>query len=337
MSSWMKRQGSPLNYPHAGTAREIAKRACGLSCNELAEQLRKVEGNSLEDDPSQWSWSPSSLDKGREPRGRKAKGKTKSNVDGGNGKDKDDGEDNCTVGILKSQNVSETSKDKENSKPTGDLSDEPRSKKAKLTHAERQSSSTHEFEVHLYTPEGLTEALQDSIFSLFEANMKPMYEKEGLWDPWDKQCELWNSDSRFLCVFTRSDTTPLQDRLAGLIGFRFDTEKTVARDVYYKDLFCDRNDYPKKVLPVIYCYEIQINSQYRGIGLGRQLMYFIEELGRLNGMVKCMLTVFEANHPAKEFYYRFGYDEDGISPKPKENAGYLILSMGIYDLLTMWW
>ncbi|KAJ5895190.1 hypothetical protein N7495_006881 [Penicillium taxi] len=84
---------------------------------------------------------------------------------------------------------------------------------------------------------------------------------------------------------------------------------------------------------VVYCYEIHLSPTVRGRGLGKLLMGRMEEIGRLVGLEKAMLTVFRSNEAAREFYKRGGYEVDEFSPQPRrlrngtiKEWDYLILS-----------
>lgn len=84
---------------------------------------------------------------------------------------------------------------------------------------------------------------------------------------------------------------------------------------------------------VVYCYEIHLASRARGRGLGMLLMRRMEEIGRLVGVEKAMLTVFKSNATARRFYERGGYEVDEYSPQPRrlrngaiKEFDYLILS-----------
>lgn len=84
---------------------------------------------------------------------------------------------------------------------------------------------------------------------------------------------------------------------------------------------------------VVYCYEIHLSPRTRGRGLGALLMTRMEEIGRLVGLEKAMLTVFKANATAREFYEKGGYEVDEYSPQPRrlrngtvKEFDYLILS-----------
>lgn len=69
---------------------------------------------------------------------------------------------------------------------------------------------------------------------------------------------------------------------------------------------------------VVYCYEIHLSPMARGRGLGGVLMGQMEEIGRLIGLEKAMLTVFKSNVAAREFYRKGGYEVDENSPQPRK-------------------
>lgn len=92
---------------------------------------------------------------------------------------------------------------------------------------------------------------------------------------------------------------------------------------------------------VVYCYELQLDSTSRGLGLGRHLMGVMEDFGRAVGVGKAMLTCFAENKGAMGFYGRNGYvclfgeiwgvwltrcryEKDEISPEPKRLRGGLV-------------
>ncbi|KAF3387601.1 hypothetical protein F1880_000835 [Penicillium rolfsii] len=84
---------------------------------------------------------------------------------------------------------------------------------------------------------------------------------------------------------------------------------------------------------VVYCYEIHLSPRARGRGLGVLLMTQMEEIGRLIGLKKAMLTVFKCNTTARRFYEKAGYEVDEFSPQPRrlrngaiKEFDYLILS-----------
>lgn len=89
---------------------------------------------------------------------------------------------------------------------------------------------------------------------------------------------------------------------------------------------------------VAYCYEIHLSPRARGRGLGVLLMSRMEEIGRLVGLEKAMLTVFKSNATARRFYEKGGYEVDEYSPQPRrlrngtiKEFDYLILSKRLKD------
>lgn len=87
---------------------------------------------------------------------------------------------------------------------------------------------------------------------------------------------------------------------------------------------------------VIYCYEIHLQSELRGIGAGKTLMGFMEMVGRRAEVAKAMLTVFVENKGALKFYEKLGYETDEFTPAPRTlrngvmtNSSYLILSKSL--------
>ncbi|KAJ5389582.1 uncharacterized protein N7496_000650 [Penicillium cataractarum] len=89
---------------------------------------------------------------------------------------------------------------------------------------------------------------------------------------------------------------------------------------------------------VVYCYEIHLSPRARGRGLGVLLMTRMEEIGRLVGLEKAMLTVFKCNTMARRFYEKGGYEVDEYSPQPRrlrngtiKEFDYLILSKRLKD------
>ncbi len=65
---------------------------------------------------------------------------------------------------------------------------------------------------------------------------------------------------------------------------------------------------------MIYLYEIHIRKANQRDGLGKELMDIVYTLGKAARMRKVMLTVFDHNKPACEFYRQQGYRVDPVSP-----------------------
>ncbi len=57
---------------------------------------------------------------------------------------------------------------------------------------------------------------------------------------------------------------------------------------------------------VVYCYEIHLAPELRGVGLGKKLMERMESIGQVVGVEKAMLTVFLDNEAGLRFYDKLG-------------------------------
>ena len=113
----------------------------------------------------------------------------------------------------------------------------------------------------------LTESDKGSIYKIFEDNMKKLYEANWGWKEIEKKRELFNPDSRFICVYKAlksedsdiSDTSglkvnPMDCDLIAFVMFRFEW---------------DDEDEPEH--PVLFCYEIQVNSAHHKQQIGRHV------------------------------------------------------------------
>lgn len=95
--------------------------------------------------------------------------------------------------------------------------------------------------------------------------------------------------------------SPLADtRILGFMSFMFDFD-----------------DPPNEHRPVVYLYEIHLDTVIQGKGIGSRLLEFVEEAARVTGITKTMLTVFNVNKKAKTLYQRVGYVRDNASPKDR--------------------
>eukprot|EP00080_Pristionchus_pacificus_P009958 PDM69978.1 Acetyltransferase [Pristionchus pacificus] len=77
---------------------------------------------------------------------------------------------------------------------------------------------------------------------------------------------------------------------------------------------------------VIYCYEIQVETEYQRKGLGSIIMNVLEKLAVKLGMDKMMATVFKYNIRSLNFFRKIGFEEDETSPMEEAERDYLILS-----------
>lgn len=135
------------------------------------------------------------------------------------------------------------------------------------------------------------------------------------WLPSKKRKEMRLRDMRYLLVKSIGDGAQHTEVVEGFVSFMLTHE-----DEY----------------EVIYCYEIHLEERLRGSGVGKRLMGMMEEVGRIAGVSKAMLTVFVENKAAMRFYKSLGYEVDEYSPAPRElrngvvkNSTYVILSKGL--------
>nr|GAT54920.1 predicted protein [Mycena chlorophos] len=158
------------------------------------------------------------------------------------------------------------------------------------------SDSAHVFKVRL--AEEMDGEIRDSIWALFEANMRVMYTASSFgWDPPTKRAELFNPLTRFVLVRGAG-------ALVAFAAFRFEFE--------------DGEN-------ILYCYDLQVASAVRRQGLGRVLMQHLTKIGQDFKLRKLMLTVFESNTPARRFYESIGFQLDRGSPGDEDDEDYRIM------------
>ncbi|EJD55613.1 acyl-CoA N-acyltransferase [Auricularia subglabra TFB-10046 SS5] len=151
----------------------------------------------------------------------------------------------------------------------------------------------------LFKASSLSPAHRTAVWRIFEENMRSKYTASSFgWDPPQKKRELFHKDSRFILAHSSSG------ELAAFTMFRFDTEEGMNGD---EDA-------------VVYCYELQVSSRTRKLGLGAALMRDLESLARDWKMLKVMLTCFLTNVDAMAFYKRVGFSVDPISPSQQQNS-----------------
>lgn len=162
--------------------------------------------------------------------------------------------------------------------------------------------------------EQLSSPMKKYIQNLLKANMEAPYGSEWPLEEKVKRREMVASEARyiFLRVSPKSahNESPRKangdnnncthwtgddgDRVVGFVHYRFIVEEDV---------------------PVIYVYELQLESCVQGKGLGKFLMQLIELIARKNRMGAVMLTVQKANVSAMNFYTsKLRYAVSTISP-----------------------
>ncbi|KAL5110428.1 N-alpha-acetyltransferase 40 [Taenia crassiceps] len=159
------------------------------------------------------------------------------------------------------------------------------------------------------------------VFSILEKNMKGLYMKSSWgWNGDSKLDELFDRDSRLLlCFLTKVKTccdsglhvTPPSlpaslDEPCAFVNFRFEVDTR---------------------RPVLYCYEIQLLEEVRGLRLGRGLLHILYKIAADNQMARVVLTVFRFNSSAYAFFTRNGFTTDTSDPsRYGQPADYCILS-----------
>mmetsp|Transcript_38717 Transcript_38717/g.77653 ORF Transcript_38717/g.77653 Transcript_38717/m.77653 type:complete len:180 (+) Transcript_38717:170-709(+) len=123
--------------------------------------------------------------------------------------------------------------------------------------------------------------------SLLEKNMRPLYEDGWGWDGDVKRGELQSPKARF--ILSSLQHADCQPKPNGFIHYRFVSDER---------------------RPVLYVFEIQIDSSSQGLGVGRHLMNAAEKTAKAAGMSFVLLTVFKHNAEALKFYKKLGYSLD---------------------------
>lgn len=146
----------------------------------------------------------------------------------------------------------------------------------------------------------------DWAFDLTKHNMQLLYENSSWgWSDKKKRDEMTEDKAWYLLAKCESG------KAIGFSHFRFDL---------------DEGD------EVLYCYEIQLESNVRGKGLGKFLMQILEMMAHRAQMKKVMLTVFKENERAINFFgkiMKFQTDETSPAiwdPMNPEDYCYDILS-----------
>ena len=141
-------------------------------------------------------------------------------------------------------------------------------------------------------------------FELVKENLKQMYEETIGWNDDSKLKEMQNPNMHFFVV---------NDEKSNLLAFCSFTEE------YGTEV---ENQW------IIYCYEIQVRSQYQKLKIGTLLMNWLEQRAKDLGAFGIMLTCFCKNEIAMRFYQKRGYKIDQSSPT-SPNVPYRILSLKI--------
>ncbi|XP_071698875.1 uncharacterized protein [Rutidosis leptorrhynchoides] len=140
----------------------------------------------------------------------------------------------------------------------------------------------------------LSSSLKQYIQKLLKVNMEGPFgaewpEKEKL-----KRREMSSHEALYIFVYEVPITPDTEASVIGFVHYRF----TIEEDI-----------------PVLYLYELQLESAYQGKGLGKFLMELVELIACKNCMGAVVLTVQKQNTSAVNFYLnKLRYNISAISP-----------------------
>ncbi|XP_033132679.1 N-alpha-acetyltransferase 40 isoform X6 [Brassica rapa] len=174
----------------------------------------------------------------------------------------------------------------------------------------------NELSVYLEPGRGdrLSSSLKQHIRKLLKKNMEGFYGSNWPIQAKVKRTEMTSPDARY--IFVRElrygskayETASKEgcDQIAGFVHYRFTLEEEI---------------------PVLYVYEIQLESRIQGKGLGEFLMQLIELIASKNQMSAIVLTVQTSNALAMTFYMsKLGHSRRSM----RYFAKHLILKLNLY-------
>lgn len=164
------------------------------------------------------------------------------------------------------------------------------------------SLPSNAYQLEIFHANELSKQYQEEIVDLFEMNMKNFYEQshDG-YQPNEKRKELFDEQARYLLIRSTN-------HLIAFTHFRFDM------------------DYGSRV---IYLYELQVNRNFHGQGLGKWIIKQLQHLGQQTQMSKIVLTVHQSNQQAIDFYMKKCAFQLDITHPEDESVDYFILSSPI--------
>nr|ASU54205.1 histone acetyltransferase [Hevea brasiliensis] len=160
---------------------------------------------------------------------------------------------------------------------------------------------TNGLSVYLESGRGdkLTSSLKRRLQNLLKDNMERHYGPEWAAEEKVKRWEMVTPEARHILLYEAShnEEKVILDRDDSLVGF-----------VHYRFTL-------EEGLPVLYVYEIQLESRVQGKGLGKFIMELLELIACKNCMSSIVLTVQKANVVAMNFYTsKLRYAISSISP-----------------------
>ncbi|TPX59894.1 hypothetical protein PhCBS80983_g02155 [Powellomyces hirtus] len=165
----------------------------------------------------------------------------------------------------------------------------------------------------LYNLQTLPSETLDWALDLVKRNLYEQYAaaKDTGWSSKDKLAEMTEENALYVVATEQRPGGPAEK--VGFLYFQFTMEDS-----------CDDEGDPEssdqesedRQAPVIYCYELQLETGYQRRGFGTYFMDMLEELGSKYRMRKSMLTVFKSNTAAIAFYQKRGLDRWNITEQP---------------------
>ncbi|CAH8621037.1 unnamed protein product [Dicrocoelium dendriticum] len=160
-------------------------------------------------------------------------------------------------------------------------------------------------------PHDLSQDVLHDVFMILKENMQPLYDVSSWgWNDEKKWTEAFSSKA-WLILSYASTSLALPTTLCGFVSFRFERE--------CKDA-------------VLYCYEIQLRNEFRGLSIGRHLISALTLIANCFKMRRIMLTVFKFNTKALDFFFKCGFEIDKSDPSHFDGnpvVDYHILSMTV--------
>ncbi|KAL9234587.1 hypothetical protein vseg_009443 [Gypsophila vaccaria] len=149
----------------------------------------------------------------------------------------------------------------------------------------------------------LSRTLKQYVQKLLKVNMERHYGMEWPAEEKVKYREINASEARYIFVYKNRTLGSCEKKISmsednldivGFVHYRFTLEED---------------------LPVLYIYELQLESDIQGMGLGRFLMQLLELIAQKSGMAAIVLTVQKRNVSAMFFYTsKMGYSVAATSP-----------------------
>ncbi|OAA53508.1 gcn5-related n-acetyltransferase [Niveomyces insectorum RCEF 264] len=162
------------------------------------------------------------------------------------------------------------------------------------------------YRVSLVRSAHVGDAVLSACFALVEATSRADYDASAQrWRPADKRREMREADLRYILVRPASEANGRNDNDGS--------------DIH---AFASLMPTFEAGEPVVYCYEIHLQPELRGTGLGAHLLGLLSVVAHnLPPVTKVMLTCFRTNAGALRFYEKQGFALDATSPVARTLRG----------------